>query len=125
MRKRRDDATAGRPGCWSVDQQRVVVAASSKRANDPPLRHASSLLLVGRVTQSGGFFVHLAMGRQSRSWTCTVLARVGATLLAAALLILAEGLITTGRKAARHALNHAILQMLSTWSSAPEAHRAR
>lgn len=43
----------------------------------PPLRHASSLLLVGRVTQSGGFFVHLAMGRQSRSWTGTVLPEPG------------------------------------------------
>src|SRR5436190_7331585 len=57
---------------------------------------AGALLLVGVLAQSGGFFVHLGLGQQGRSSPGTVLTRAGALLIAAALLILAVGLITHG-----------------------------
>jgi hypothetical protein len=53
-------------------------------------------LLVGVLAQSGGFFVHLGLGQQGRSTPGTVLTRGGALLIAAALIILAIGLITHG-----------------------------
>src|SRR5262249_28052192 len=57
---------------------------------------AGALLLAGVLAQSGGFFVHLGLGRQGRSSPGTVLTRAGALLIAAALIILAIGLITHG-----------------------------
>jgi hypothetical protein len=57
---------------------------------------AGVLLLGGILAQSGGFFVHLGIGQQGRSSTGTVMTRTGAVLIAAALVILAVGLITTG-----------------------------
>ena len=50
----------------------------------------------GVLAQSGGFFVHLGMGQQGRSSPGTVLTRAGALLIAAALIIVAVGLITHG-----------------------------
>ena len=57
---------------------------------------AGALLLAGVLAQSGGFFVHLGLGQQGRSSPGTVLTRAGALLIAAALIILAIGLITHG-----------------------------
>jgi fucose 4-O-acetylase-like acetyltransferase len=57
---------------------------------------AGVLLLVGIVAQSGGFFVHLWVGEEKRRSFGTVLTRTGALGLAAALVILAVGLIRTG-----------------------------
>jgi hypothetical protein len=57
---------------------------------------AGALLLTGVLAQSGGFFVHLGLGQQGRSTPGTVLTRCGALLIAAALIILAIGLITHG-----------------------------
>ena len=54
---------------------------------------AGLLLLVGVLAQSGGFFVHLGVGQEGRSSAGTVLTRSGALLIAAALVILAVGLI--------------------------------
>lgn len=57
---------------------------------------AGGLLLGGVLTQSGGFFVHLAAGEPGRSSAGTIMTRSGAVLIAAALVILVIGLITTG-----------------------------
>jgi len=57
---------------------------------------AGALLLAGALAQSGGFFVHLGLGQQGRSSPGTALTRGGALLIAAALIILAIGLITHG-----------------------------
>src|SRR6266566_7485262 len=54
---------------------------------------AGVLLLAGVLAQSGGFFVHLGLGQQGRNSPGTVLTRAGALLIAAALIILAIGLI--------------------------------
>jgi hypothetical protein len=54
---------------------------------------AGLLLLVGIIAQSGGFFLHLARGQKNRSSVGTVVTRTGALLLAAALIILAIGLL--------------------------------
>ncbi|WP_067824493.1 hypothetical protein [Actinomadura kijaniata] len=51
------------------------------------------VLLVGVLAQSGGFFLHLGVGREGRRSAGTALIRVGALLLAAALIALAAGLI--------------------------------
>jgi hypothetical protein len=55
---------------------------------------AGSLLLAGVLAQSGGFFVHMGLARdEDRSTAGTVMTRSGALLIAAALIILAIGLI--------------------------------
>jgi hypothetical protein len=54
---------------------------------------AGLLLLVGIMAQSGGFFLHLGLGQKNRSSVGTVVTRSGALLLAAALIILAVGLL--------------------------------
>ncbi|MEV0828844.1 hypothetical protein [Nonomuraea rubra] len=51
-----------------------------------------SALLAGVLAQSGGFFLHLAIGKQGRRSPGTALTRAGALLLASALIALAAGL---------------------------------
>jgi hypothetical protein len=54
---------------------------------------AGLLLLLGIISQSGGFFIHLGLGRPDRSSLGTVVTRTGALLLAVALVMLAIGLM--------------------------------
>ena len=54
---------------------------------------AGSLLLLGIMAQSGGFFIHLGLGQKNRSSLGTIVTRTGALLLGAALIVLA---ISTG-----------------------------
>jgi len=54
---------------------------------------AGVLLLVGIIAQSGGFFIHMGMGESGRRSPGTILTRTGALLTAAALVLLAVGLI--------------------------------
>ena len=54
---------------------------------------AGALLLAGVLAQSGGFFVHLGVGQQDNRSPGTLLTQSGAVLIAAALIILAVGLI--------------------------------
>jgi hypothetical protein len=56
---------------------------------------AGGVLLTGVLAQSGGFFVHLGVGRPGESSAGTKLTRAGAALIAAALVTLAVGLIKT------------------------------
>ena len=58
---------------------------------------AGSLLLAGIMAQSGGFFIHLGLGQPNRSSPGTIVTRFGALLIAAALVILAAGLLRSGR----------------------------
>jgi hypothetical protein len=53
------------------------------------------ILTAGVIAQSGGFFVHLARGREGENSAGTVITRIGGILLAAALVLLAIGLIRT------------------------------
>ena len=57
---------------------------------------AGSLLLAGIMAQSGGFFLHLGLGQPNRRSLGTIVTRFGAVLIAAALVVLAVGLITSG-----------------------------
>jgi hypothetical protein len=59
---------------------------------------AGSLLLAGIMAQSGGFFIHLGLGKPNRSSLGTVVTRLGAVLIAAALIILAVGLLRSARQ---------------------------
>jgi hypothetical protein len=53
---------------------------------------AGAILLGGVLTQSGGFFLHLAVGESGRGSIGTRLTRSGALLIALALVILAIGI---------------------------------
>jgi hypothetical protein len=53
---------------------------------------AGAILLGGVLTQSGGFFLHLAVGESGRGSIGTQLTRSGALLIALALVILAIGI---------------------------------
>jgi len=52
-------------------------------------------LFVGIMAQSGGFFLHMALGKPSRASIGTKVTIAGAALLACAVIILVYGLITT------------------------------
>jgi hypothetical protein len=54
---------------------------------------AGLLLLLGIMAQSGGFFIHLGLGQKNRSSLGTIVTRTGALLIAAALIVLAIGLL--------------------------------
>ncbi len=54
---------------------------------------AGLLLLAGIIAQSGGFFLHMGLGQKNRSSLGTVVTRTGALLIAAALVMLAIGLL--------------------------------
>src|SRR5215213_990017 len=56
---------------------------------------AGLLLLAAILAQSGGFFIHLGLGQPNQRSLGTVVTRSGALLLAAALLILVAGLLTS------------------------------
>ena len=71
-----------------------------RTAFGPGARWAAGLvLLVGIAMQSGGFFLHLAVGEEGRPSLGTVVTRTGAVLLAAALIALAVGLARAGVRA--------------------------
>lgn len=50
-------------------------------------------LLIGILLQSGGFFVHMLVGDEASSSVGTLITRIGAVLLAAALVTLGVGLL--------------------------------
>lgn len=58
---------------------------------------AGALLLAGVLAQSGGFFLHLALGEQGRSSAGTGLTRTGALAIGVALLLLILGLTSRDR----------------------------
>jgi hypothetical protein len=53
------------------------------------------VLTVGTLLLSGGFFMHVFIGRERTPSRGTTLTRVGTVLIAAALIVLAVGLIKT------------------------------
>jgi hypothetical protein len=58
----------------------------------------SITLLVGIVLQSGGFFLHFAVGEEGEASAGTWLTRSGAILLAGALITLGVGLLRSRRE---------------------------
>jgi len=54
---------------------------------------AAAALLVGILAQSGGFFLHMGLGKPGRPSAGTTLTTAGAAVLALALLFLVYGLI--------------------------------
>ena len=59
---------------------------------------AGGLLQAGILAQSGGFFIHVGLGQPNRGSLGTVVTRLGALLIAAALVILAVGLFRSERQ---------------------------
>lgn len=57
----------------------------------------SATLLLGILLQSGGFFVHLLVGDTGQASLGTTVTRLGALLLAAALIGLGLGILRAGR----------------------------
>jgi Ni,Fe-hydrogenase I cytochrome b subunit len=53
------------------------------------------LVLVGILAQSGGFFLHMLIGRPGEPSLGTTVTSVGAILLVAAIAVLVYGLVTT------------------------------
>jgi membrane protein DedA with SNARE-associated domain len=58
---------------------------------------ASITLLIGVLLQSGGFFLHFAVGEEGEASAGTWMTRSGAILLAAALITLGVGLLRSRR----------------------------
>ena len=54
---------------------------------------AATLVVIGILAQSGGFFLHMAIGEPGTWSIGNTITAVGAALLAAAILVLAYGLI--------------------------------
>jgi hypothetical protein len=57
---------------------------------------AGSLLSAGIILQSGGFFIHMGIGQPGKESAGAMVTRTGGLLLAAALIMLAIGLINHG-----------------------------
>src|SRR5262245_25775737 len=55
------------------------------------------VVLVGILAQSGGFFLHMLIGQPGEPSLGTTITSLGAVLLAAAIVLLVYGLITTPR----------------------------
>jgi hypothetical protein len=62
---------------------------------------AAAVLLVGILAQSGGFFLHMAVGQPGSPSIGTTVTTLGALLLAGAVLTLVFGLITARQAAVR------------------------
>ena len=58
---------------------------------------AAVLVLVGILAQSGGFFLHMAIGQPGAPSLGTTITSLGAVLLVVSILILVYGLITSPR----------------------------
>jgi hypothetical protein len=67
---------------------RTTLPASVKQA-------ACVALFVGILAQSGGFFLHMALGEPKRASIGTTVTIAGAVMLACAVIALVYGLITT------------------------------
>jgi vacuolar-type H+-ATPase subunit I/STV1 len=52
-------------------------------------------LLVGILAQSGGFFLHMLVGRPNQASIGTTVTTIGAVVLAGAVVVLVYGLVTT------------------------------
>ena len=63
------------------------------------------VLLGGILLQSGGFFVHMLAGEEAQTSVGTLLTRVGALLLAGALITLGVGVLRMGRSTPASAPN--------------------
>jgi hypothetical protein len=57
-------------------------------------------LLAGILLQSGGFFLHMLVGNEGSSSPGTLVTRIGAILIAGALVSLGVGLLRSGDRAA-------------------------
>jgi len=67
-----------------------------KTALSPALKAAGSIIvLAGILAQSGGFFLHLALGKAGRGSAGTAVTTVGAALLAVGVAVLVVGLIAS------------------------------
>jgi hypothetical protein len=55
---------------------------------------ACAIVVVGIVTQSGGFFVHMIVGRPNEASIGNTVSAIGAVLLVCAILLLLYGLMT-------------------------------
>jgi hypothetical protein len=60
---------------------------------------AGAALLIGIISQSGGFFLHMLSGEPGERSAGTTVTTVGAVLIAASLITLAVGLIRSARPA--------------------------
>jgi hypothetical protein len=61
----------------------------------PAVKHAGcATVVVGILTQSGGFFIHMVKGQPDRASIGTTVTAIGAILLTGAIAVLVYGLST-------------------------------
>jgi hypothetical protein len=81
-------------------RRRIGSAANivwERKAAAAHLRGGAVVVPVGILAQSGGFFLHMAIGQPGEPSVGTSITILGAVLLAAAIVLLVYGLITTPR----------------------------
>ena len=65
-----------------------------KTGMSPEAKHgACALLLLGVLAQSGGFFVHMVIGKPNQTSSGNLITAVGAVLLTVAIAVLIYGLL--------------------------------
>jgi hypothetical protein len=74
---------------YYIFMDRTALSASIKQA-------ACVALFVGILAQSGGFFLHMTLGKPNQASVGTNVTIAGAALLACAVIVLVYGLIKTG-----------------------------
>jgi len=66
-----------------------------KTSMSPAVKHAAcATLFVGILAQSGGFFVHMLVGKPNQASVGNTVTVIGAVLLTVAIAVLVYGLIT-------------------------------
>ena len=61
-----------------------------------PIKHAAcAIFVVGTLAQSGGFFVHLAVGQEGAASIGTTITAIGAVVLTLAIAMLVYGIVTS------------------------------
>jgi hypothetical protein len=74
----------------------LYYAFMDKTSMSPAVKHAAcATLFVGILAQSGGFFVHMLVGKPNQASIGNTVTVIGAVLLTVAIAVLVYGLITS------------------------------
>lgn len=88
----------GHAGVLLVLSLVVFVLLDRTRFSDATQWAVGIVLLAGILLQSGGFFLHMLVGEEASSSAGTLVTRVGAVLIAIALVAAAVGLLRAARR---------------------------
>jgi hypothetical protein len=91
----RDDPPPNSPRLWLLLTQLYHMFLEQTKLSPAIKVRAAGVLLIGALAQSGGFFLHMAIGQPRQPSLGTTVTTGGAALLVIAIMIPVYGLITS------------------------------